>query len=285
MTKIAVIVNKKAKNAESITGYLDALKEKQIDYSDFLVEPNDLEKTIQACTEKYPLILVGGGDGTIRTAAQWCANKDITLGVLPLGTMNHFAKELKLPLTVDELVEALKKPKRIKIDLAEVNGVVFINNSSIGFYPKLAKKRDYYAKQYPKWLSYIPSFLEALSYHDVFSINLQNEALNRRLYTSFFMISNNMYSYQFPVTVGRENFNQKILGIYFLKHGKLRISKIFSHLLRKTNHFEIIESETTIKVDIKGMKKIPISLDGDAMTMDTPLIYRCLPDALQLLTK
>ncbi|KTC77960.1 diacylglycerol/lipid kinase family protein [Legionella brunensis] len=283
MTDIAIVLNKKAKNAEQIKNYLDALKKDHIDHYCFQVEPKDLEAHIKDCMSQCSLLLIGGGDGTIRSAAQWCANSAVTLGVLPLGTMNHFAKELDLPLTPHDLIAAIKESKRIKIDLAEVNGSIFINNSSIGFYPKLAKKRDYYSKYYPKWLSYIPSFLETLQYHETFPIVIQSEDLNLAIRTSFFMISNNLYSYQFPATIKRDNFNQKLLGIYYLKYGKISVAKVFSHFFSKANHFEVMKSEVTIQVDVKNMDKVNISLDGDTMTMATPLIYRSLPNALQIL--
>ncbi|KTD11272.1 diacylglycerol/lipid kinase family protein [Legionella jamestowniensis] len=284
MNNIAIILNNRAKNAKLIDNYLAAFNKEKIDYHCYQVAPENLETQIKNCLTDYSLLLVGGGDGTIRSAAQWCANSSTTLGVLPLGTMNHFAKELHLPLTEDDLVAALKQPKFIKIDLAEVNGKVFVNNSSIGFYPKLARKRDFYAKHYPKWLSYIPSFLEALRYHEKFSITIKNEEENFSINTSFLMVSNNLYSYQFPVTIGRDSFNQKVLGIYFLKRGKLSLIKVIDHLFRKSNNFEIRASKTPINVDIKKKARINISLDGDTTIMDTPLIYRCLPNSLKLLT-
>ncbi|ASQ45575.1 diacylglycerol/lipid kinase family protein [Legionella clemsonensis] len=284
MTKIAIILNKSAKNAAQIDNYLTAFNKEKIDYHCYRVAPENLESQIKHCLTDYSLLLVGGGDGTIRSAAQWCANSSTILGVLPLGTMNHFAKELQLPLTVNDLVSALKQPKFIKIDLAEVNGKVFINNSSIGFYPRLAKKRDFYAKHYPKWISYIPSFLEALRYHETFSITVKSKEVDFSIHTSFFMISNNLYSYQFPATISRDNFDQKILGIYFLKRGKLSLSKVIDHLFRKINNFKILASKTPIKIEIEKKPRINISLDGDTVTMETPLIYRCLPDSLQLLT-
>ncbi|CEK11067.1 diacylglycerol/lipid kinase family protein [Legionella hackeliae] len=283
MAKFAVVLNKNAKNAAQIDAYLDAFDKEKIDYQCYQVESKDLENQIKQCLTEFPIILVGGGDGTIRTAAQWCANTNIILGVLPLGTMNHFAKELGLPLTIKEIITSIKNKDTMRIDLAEVNGKIFVNNSSIGFYPKLAKKRDYYSKYYPKFLSYIPSFLQTLRYHETFSITTKSNELNFSVHTSFFMISNNLYSYQFPATIGRDSFNQKNLGIYFLKRGKLSLMKVINHIFRRANHFEIKSSKTPIKIEIENRDHINISLDGDTISMETPLIYRCLPDSLQIL--
>ncbi|RMX21055.1 diacylglycerol kinase [Legionella jordanis] len=284
MKKIALVVNKKALNAEQIDNYLQAFDEENIQYTFFKLEPGELESKIKDCLHQFELLLVGGGDGTIRTAAQVCANQSLALGVLPLGTMNHFAKEAGLPLTIGELITALKNPKFIKIDLAEVNHYVFLNNSSIGFYPKLAKQRDHYAKHYHKWLSYIPSIVKTFSYHESFRISVRAPEFNIELYTSFLMLSNNLYTYTFPASVARENFHHSTLGIYFLKRGKMTVGKIFHHLFRRKNHFEIMKSKGPVEVNIRNREEIHVSLDGDTLMMHTPLVYRSLPNSLTLLT-
>ncbi|WP_083852204.1 diacylglycerol/lipid kinase family protein [Legionella tunisiensis] len=168
-----------------MTSYLTAFDDNQINYHYFAVEPEDLVNTIQNCIKKSKILLVGGGDGTIRSAAQHCVNTSTTLGVLPLGTMNHFVKELSLPADISSLLDAITKPHTIKIDLAEVNGLVFVNNSSLGFYPQFARRRNYYAKFYHKWLSYIPSIIQTFRHHGTFQITVKNEDLDLSLNTSF----------------------------------------------------------------------------------------------------
>ncbi len=65
--------------------------------------------------------------------------------------MNHFVKELRLPTRAEDLVSAIQKKTYITVDTAEVNGSIFINYSTLGFYPSFAKRRDYYTKRYNKW--------------------------------------------------------------------------------------------------------------------------------------
>lgn len=283
MDKIALIVNQQAKNAVKVKAYLDAFDRQEIQYDYYSVKAIDLDKTIAKAIKQYSLILIGGGDGSIRTAAQYCANSSITLAILPLGTMNHFAKELNLPKDCQNLVEALKKGNHIKIDLAEVNGHVFINNSSLGFYPKFAKKRDYFSKFYNKWLSYIPGLIETLQKHDIFSLRIKAKNIDKELKTAFLMISNNLYTFQFPTTIARESFRQGKLGVYFLKEGHFRLRKIFNHLFTKQSHFTLFESDASLRIEVLNKDKITISLDGDTMVCQTPLIYKSLASALKLL--
>lgn len=285
MMSVGVIVNSKAKNADFLSLYLDAFSKHNINYVLYQIEPEHLDKTLHEAKEKHPILLVGGGDGTIRSAAQACVRSTTILGVLPLGTLNHFAQELNLPQSAEEIIRALKKNKTITIDVAEVNNAVFINNSSIGFYPYFAKRRDYYTKFYNKWLSYIPGFLDALSSHPTFYVHIKNETFTHRVKTSFLMISNNLYSYEFPLKFSREYFNKSLLGIYFFKHGTLRLMKLIHYFLKKRTSFEIKQTEKPIEIQMDGGEEINVSLDGEVIKMKSPLRYQSLSKALTVLTR
>ena len=89
----------------------------------------------QAKRGEIDAIVVGGGDGSVRTVAGVLADTGVPLGVLPLGTLNHFAKDLGIPLKVEQAAAAIAAGHTRNVDIAEVNGKTFINNSSIGIYP------------------------------------------------------------------------------------------------------------------------------------------------------
>ena len=84
MIELGVVVNTRAKNAQTLSIYLDALTAHGLAYCLYKVDPKDLDKTLAEAKEKHPLLLVGGGDGTIRSAAQRCVHSKTILGVLPL---------------------------------------------------------------------------------------------------------------------------------------------------------------------------------------------------------
>lgn len=284
MSKLGIVVNNKARNADSLSLYLDALSQQGFDYQLYQAEPEHLDKIMKEAKERHSLLLVGGGDGSIRSAAQQCVNSSTVLGVLPLGTMNHFARELSLPANAAELVKALLSKKTVTIDVAAVNGAIFVNNSSIGLYPHFAKKRDYYTKFYNKWLCYIPGFLKAMRYHKSFSLTIRSKELNLSLKTSFLMISNNLYSYEFPLNFAREHFNKSLLGVYFFKHGKLEFAKLFRHFFNRRTNFAIKESNSPLEINIAGVSKINVSVDGEVLVMENPLRYQSFANALTILT-
>ena len=83
-----------------------------------------------ALAERRRPVVAGGGDGTVNAVAGKLAGTDTALGVLPMGTLNHFAKDVGIPLNLDAAVYNLFTGKIRKVDVGEVNGRVFVNNSA-----------------------------------------------------------------------------------------------------------------------------------------------------------
>ena len=101
------------------------------------------------------LVVAGGGDGTLSAVAAALVGTDTALGVLPMGTLNHFAKDLGIPLKLEKAVQTLFTGKIARVDVGEVNGRIFLNNSSIGFYPRIvqARKREQ-RRGRSKWVAF-----------------------------------------------------------------------------------------------------------------------------------
>src|SRR4051812_49788191 len=98
----------------------------------------------QAVQDGCEALVAGGGDGTINTAASQLVDGDIPLGVIPLGTLNHFAKDLGIPLELEGAAKVVLDGSVCRVDVGEVNGRVFLNNSSLGMYPAIVRLRDRY---------------------------------------------------------------------------------------------------------------------------------------------
>ncbi|MGC4004181.1 MAG: diacylglycerol kinase family protein [Pirellulales bacterium] len=96
----------------------------------------------EAATRSYDAVIGGGGDGTLSAIAGALAGTKMPLGVLPLGTLNHFAKDLKIPMHLADAAWVVAQRRIAQVDVAEVNGRVFLNNSSLGLYPRMVIERD-----------------------------------------------------------------------------------------------------------------------------------------------
>src|SRR5690606_30564472 len=95
-----------------------------------------------ATTDGVDAILAGGGDGTISTAAGIAYETGMPLAVLPAGTMNLFARALKVPLDLNEALEALAGGRLGEVDVATANGRLFVHQFGVGIHARLVRIRE-----------------------------------------------------------------------------------------------------------------------------------------------
>src|SRR5205823_5191048 len=108
-----------------------------------VVAPVAMDRAIrEAVASGADTVVIGGGDGTVRTAAQALAGTRTTLGVLPLGTLNHYARDLGVPTALEDAARALATAEVRAVDVGDLDGSVFVNNSAIGLYPYLVRVRE-----------------------------------------------------------------------------------------------------------------------------------------------
>jgi hypothetical protein len=127
-----------------------ACKAQGIAASIVMVPGNTISDVVQRATAPiasdgrtgFDVIVMGGGDGSIRAAASVLAGGNVPLGILPLGTFNHFARDLHLPFDLEAALAVIARGHVRLVDVGEVNGQVFLNNSSLGIYPHLVAERD-----------------------------------------------------------------------------------------------------------------------------------------------
>jgi diacylglycerol kinase family enzyme len=96
----------------------------------------------RALNENGHLVVAGGGDGTVSALAGVLAGTNAAIGVLPMGTLNHFAKDVGIPRHLEAAVRNIFTGQVTNVDVGEVNGHVFVNNSGIGFYPYFVRQRE-----------------------------------------------------------------------------------------------------------------------------------------------
>ena len=131
---IPVLVNRDGGTAAALGDELQPAVEAAFAAADIEIELHILRGgEMRAAVEAlkgHPLVVVGGGDGTLGCAAACFADSDTTLGILPLGTRNHLARELGVPLDLPGAARLFVDYPTRAIDLARANGRVFVNNAS-----------------------------------------------------------------------------------------------------------------------------------------------------------
>ena len=173
--KVVVIVNASAgtiigSGSESFRASLaEAFRQHRIEAELRFVEGEQIQesaaKALAAARERrIDAVVVGGGDGTIRSVAGMLAGTGVPIGILPLGTLNHFAKDLGIPTELEVATAIIAQGNTRLVDLGGVNDEVFINNSSLGIYPYLVSDRERQTSETsrPKWLAAPLAFLRVL---------------------------------------------------------------------------------------------------------------------------
>jgi diacylglycerol kinase family enzyme len=246
-----------------------------------------LRETIeQAVNEGCDVLVAGGGDGTINTAASVLVERDTPLGILPLGTRNHFARDLGIPLELDAAAKAVLEGPVCRVDVGEVNGRVFVNNSSLGVYPAIVRLRDRYrASGFGKWIAALWAGLTVLRRHPFMAVRLivENESIVRR--TPFVFVGNNEYRMAGLHAASRDSLARHRLAVYILnadrRIGLLRLAR--QVLLKGIDRVKELDLLPVGNATIETKRsRLQVALDGEVLIMQSPLEYRIRPGALRV---
>ena len=250
------------------------------------------EQILQAATNAVRdgarTVVAAGGDGTISAVASRLAGTDVALGVLPLGTLNHFAKDLGIPLGLDEAVQTIAQGESVAVDAGEVNGRIFINNSSLGLYPDIVADRERQRRRLGrgKWRALLAACLHAARRYPVLSlqIDLNGHAYERR--SSFVFVGNNEYQMEGFNIGERESMASGRLSLYVTQRtgrfGLLRLAlRALMHRLRQARDFDMLTAGALVVH--APQRLVRVATDGEVSLMNSPLTYRIRPGALRVI--
>ena len=232
-------------------------------------------------------VAAGGGDGTISAVAAVLAGTNVTLGVLPLGTLNHFARDLRIPLDIDQAIATILANRVVAVDVGEVNGRIFINNSSVGLYPRLVWDRERQQRHGRRKLSAMANAAWTVwrRYRRV-TVMLQRERGDPvRVRTPFVFVGNNVYQLKGLDFGSRARLDGGRLHLCMAPElsasGVLRV--LGEVLVGRLTHFDQFESLDEARLTIDAWRpKLGVAIDGEVTVLRPPLCYRIRPGALRV---
>ena len=235
----------------------------------------------------YKVMVAAGGDGTVNSVAAAAVEGGKILGVLPLGTLNHFARDLKIPFDLEAAAQTIVTGHTTTVDVAEVNGRIFVNNSSLGLYPTIVRERQKRERLgFQKWPAFIWATIQALRRYPFLDVQLRvNGELLDRL-TPFVFVGNNEYAMDLFNVGVRERLDRGTLSIYIthrtsrLKLIGLALRAVFGRLRDDKDFSALASNEVKIQT---GRKRLRVAFDGEVDVMETPLQYRVRPGALRVI--
>jgi diacylglycerol kinase family enzyme len=254
------------------------------------VEPGAelIEAIRRAVSQRPQVIVIGGGDGTLNSAAQLMVGAGITLGILPLGTLNHFAKDLHVPLDIHAAVKNIAAGHVVTIDVGIVSGHYFLNNSSLGLYPRVVRKRDVerHRLRLGKWPAFVFAALSVLRRFPFLDVRLSVDGMEIARRTPFVFIGNNRYEMEGFRIGRRAHLDRGELSLYVTNRvGRLGLLKLaLRALFRRLNQTRDFESVSAKEIAIDTRRhRLHVATDGEVSIMPTPLRYRVLPGALSVI--
>jgi diacylglycerol kinase family enzyme len=236
-------------------------------------------------------VVAGGGDGTLNAIAAALAGTGKPFGVLPLGTHNHFAKDIAVPLGLDDAVAALgrgiARGAAREIDVGEVNGRLFLNFSGIGLHPLVVKHRDVQRAVLGrrKFFALFVALLRVVRRPPIIRARLENDALSMRRITPSVIVCNNPHQ-------------MRVFGVDNVSHGDRSLLNVY--VARSTNVFGLVwlilraafrtldsarrfETFTLKEVTIHTRRRSArVSIDGEVTDLPTPLLYRVRQAGLKI---
>lgn len=297
--RVAVFVNEGAGTAQRAAG-VDLQAMLQAGLADAgasgpvsLVAPEDLAEAMTSAwtgSDRPDVVIVAGGDGTVSSAAGIAVEHDMVLGVLPMGTFNHFAKDLGLPADVgNALAATVADGVERRVDLGEVNGRVFVNNVAIGLYPTMIAQRDRIRDE-RGWgkVRAVPvalaRTLRALPMHR-FDFRGADGYERARVRTPFVFVGNGAYDDERGRVGSRSNLVDGTLGVYVARvvsrWGVVRTAvatAIGGTRAQDLDGRQLEHVEVTSRTP-----RVRVAVDGEVCWLETPLRFRSRVAALRVM--
>ena len=282
----ATIINRNKADRETVE---QALRAAGIEGPVELVEGRRIAERAQAFAEQgAKSIIVGGGDGSVSAAAQPLAGSSAVLGILPLGTLNHFARDLGIPPELEKAAELIANGRTRAVDVAEVNGRVFVNNSAIGLYPLMVVDRE--SQQHrlgrSKRLAMLVASLRTLGrFHDQ-RLTLTSGDGRSAIDTPLLFVGNNDYRLALPAAGQRDSLDDGKLCVLVMRKKGVPgfLAATLRALVGLTREDDMVRMDAVSELRVDSRRtQLTLSIDGETCRMKTPLDYRVRPGALKVI--
>jgi YegS/Rv2252/BmrU family lipid kinase len=246
--------------------------------------PGDIAARARQAAGRGDVLVAAGGDGTISAVAGIAVTTGSAFGVLPMGTLNHFAKDLRIPPDLPGAVAVVVAGHCRDIDVGEVNGHIFVNNSSVGLYPRMVWERHAeQQKGHSKWVAFAIAAVRTWRRYSTTSARLTIDGKPLAVDTPFIFVGNNTYKVEGFEIGARDALDQGHLSVFIAPEcGKFEVLILpFRALARRLSqdpnfvHFDARD----VVVELRR-RRVSVSLDGEIALMQPPLRYRVRAGAL-----
>jgi diacylglycerol kinase family enzyme len=233
-------------------------------------------------------VVAAGGDGTVSGVASALVGTTVPLGVLPLGTLNHFARDLQLPMDAKEAVAAIAARRTVAVDVGRLNDRTFLNNASIGVYPNIVELREQLRRKGRwKWTAFAMATANVFWTYRGVAVTVTADSGRWAGRTPFVFVGNNEYTVEGPNLGARHTLTRGQIVAYVTPrmHSRqlpLLLARAIAGRARRSGSFEVFMTRH-LDIAVPAASRIRVALDGEVTTMTPPLHFRSDPLALTVL--
>lgn len=283
--KAILIVNAKSRSgAECFRQALQLLEDAGVKIVDShaVKHPKRLAAAVKQAIPKAPMVIVGGGDGTLSSAIDFFKGSKTVFAILPLGTANSFARALGLPLTLEEAVDVIATGVRRRIDLGSINGDYFGNSAAIGLSPMIAKSVPHALKRVLGRVGYLLWAARVVAGFKPFRVTIDDGRARSELWASEVRIANGGYFGGLELVEDAElSSGEIIVDVVATKTRRNLIGSWVSSALRLRNRDEGRIEFRGRRLRIETDPVMDVTIDGELSTK-TPIEVRVAPKAVEV---
>ncbi len=292
--RAALIVNTRSRTGEQVFfRALDRLQELKVPLGATYAirDPGRLPETVREVLEDgsgYETLILGGGDGTVSSVVDFLAHHNVTLGLLPLGTANDFARTLEIPSDVDEACEAVANGKVVDVDLGLAGNNYYVNVASVGLGVGATQALNPWAKKNIGALAYPVAAIKAFMTHQPFSARLvfpdeDHEPVEHERLLQVAVGNGKFYGGGMVVAPG-SGIDDKSLDVYAIRLGRHRDLFGAARYLKSGDFIrnESVSQYRTTRVRLETDPPLSVNIDGELVAM-TPQDFSVAENALKVL--
>jgi YegS/Rv2252/BmrU family lipid kinase len=243
-------------------------------------DPEAFEGEVRAAAGKSPMVIVGGGDGSLSQTVDQFLGRDTVFALLPLGTANSFARTLNIPLDLDGAIEVIATGEARRIDLACINGDYFLNNAALGLAPMVAESVPSALKRTLGRFGYLLWAGWSAANFDAFRLRIFDGVREHRMWATEARIANGRFhgGVELIESADLESGDivvQAVEGRSVVRLGLSYLASAFKHPARH----EPLREFRAKRMRIDTSPRMRVSIDGE-LGPETPLDVRAIPRAI-----
>ena len=237
---------------------------------------------VKKAVKSAPMVIIGGGDGSLSSNIDHFIGTDTVFALLPLGTANSFARTMGIPLDLDGAIEIIASGEPRKIDLGCIDGEHFLNAAAIGLAPKIAESVPHGLKRALGRVGYLLWAGWSAANFNAFRLKVDDGQRVHRLWATEVRIANGSYHGGMELIENADVESGKI--IVQAVRGRSVVHLGWSYLssaLKLSSRSDSVREFRASKLKLDTRPHLQVSIDGE-VGGETPLEISALPDAVTI---